>query len=589
MYGQVIFAVTPSSDKRFAEFVERRFVVVAGHVHVIEFKRRRRHVEDRELARLHADPADGAGFETFFRRDHARRPVRAHARSHDAKPIGVDFRALDQIIGDEFAGILDVDAVHLMPPSRVSPWPGQSMDNSAKPRSMNGSPLGRVIFFDAVHAGDVHDAGHFLAGFAVRRQMQQRLDFLAVVGQLDPFNRPAGILNELVVGGAFALLPVRYAGDCRLRRSPTWRWYRSKRRYSSDRALRLTRRPLRPGAPVRGARRLGDSRPQSTKSKGARPKRPARNEARDHYYIAACFYTNAMWAIYEDGDLERIHWQERKRATYDKLIRYAGRPIERVELPYDGKKVQALLHLPPGRKPGEKVPCVMYIPGMDGVKEDHPAAGDPFIERGVALLSVDCPGHGETRKGGIKCTASNVEDVGKLVADYLVNRPEIDADRLGIMASSMGSYWAPRVVAAEKRFKACAVSGVCMEPGQFASRHVVADVKLNYMYMSGYDDEAAFDEICKTLSLEGVTAKITCPYMIVAGENNEHCDMKFVYKLMGESPAPKLLMSSKANATRLEIPKRARVVAWLVDTLLGKPFRPEISASKHGKEVHRDW
>src|SRR3989304_6943348 len=25
-------------------------------------------------------------------------------------------------------------------------------------------------------------------------------------------------------------------------------------------------------------------------------------EAREHYYIAACFYTNAMWAIYEDGN-----------------------------------------------------------------------------------------------------------------------------------------------------------------------------------------------------------------------------------------------------------------------------------------------
>ena len=44
------------------------------------------------------------------------------------------------------------------------------------------------------------------------------------------------------------------------------------------------------------------------------------NDARDYYYIAACFYTNAMWAVYEDGNRERIHWQERKRAAYDKFI-----------------------------------------------------------------------------------------------------------------------------------------------------------------------------------------------------------------------------------------------------------------------------
>ncbi|HMF52229.1 MAG TPA: hypothetical protein VK603_26455, partial [Candidatus Saccharimonadales bacterium] len=60
---------------------------------------------------------------------------------------------------------------------------------------------------------------------------------------------------------------------------------------------------------------------------------------RNHYYIAACFYTNAMWAIYEDGNPQRMTWQERKRACYDKFIQYAGRPIERVELPYRGKKI----------------------------------------------------------------------------------------------------------------------------------------------------------------------------------------------------------------------------------------------------------
>jgi fermentation-respiration switch protein FrsA (DUF1100 family) len=315
-------------------------------------------------------------------------------------------------------------------------------------------------------------------------------------------------------------------------------------------------------------------------------------DARDHYYIAACFYTNAMWAIYEDGNPRRIDWQERKRACYDKFIQFAGRPIERVELAYQGKKIQAILHLPPSRKAGEKVPCVMYIPGMDGVKEDNPASGDPFIEKGCAVLAIDGPGQGETREGGICCTASNYADAGKLAVDYLAKRPEIDADRLGIMASSMGSYWAPRVVAEEKRFKACAVSGVCMEPGQYAIFNMSSPTfKLNYMYMSGYDDEAAFDEFCKTLSLRGVTARITCPYMVVAGEDDEHCDMKFVYDLMGEIPAPKLLYVFEGERHSIRNPKvRPLVVTWLIDTLLGKPFKSEIvRIETSGREERRAW
>jgi dipeptidyl aminopeptidase/acylaminoacyl peptidase len=316
------------------------------------------------------------------------------------------------------------------------------------------------------------------------------------------------------------------------------------------------------------------------------------SEARDHYYIASCFYTNAMWAIYEDGNPQRIYWQERKRTCYDKFIQYAGRPIERVELPYEGKRIHAILHLPPSRKAGEKVPCIMYIPGMDGVKEDNPATGDPFIERGFAVFAIDGPGQGETREGGIKCTATNYAEAGKLACDYLVKRPEIDVDRIGVMGSSMGSYWAPRVVAEEKRFKACAVSAVCMEPGQYAIFNMSSPTfKLNYMYMSGYDDEAAFDEFAKTLSLEGVTSKITCPYMVVAGEDDEHCDMKFVYELMGQIPAPKLLYVFEGERHSIRNPRsRSLVVNWLIDTLLDKPFKSEIvRVETTGKEVRRDW
>ena len=315
-------------------------------------------------------------------------------------------------------------------------------------------------------------------------------------------------------------------------------------------------------------------------------------EAREHYYIAATFYTNAMWAIYEDGNPKRIAWQERKRACYDKFIQYAGRRIERVEFPYGGKLVQALLHLPSGIKSGEKVPCVMYIPGMDGVKEDTPMNNDPLLERGLAVLAVDGPGQGETRERGIKCTASNYEDVGKLACDYLVKRPEIDPDRLGVMGSSMGSYWAPRVVAAAPRFKACAVSGVCVEPGQYAIFNMSSPTfKLNYMYMSGYDDEAAFDEFAKTLTLEGIASKIACPYMIVAGEDDEHCDMKFVYEWMEEMRGPKLLVVYEGEKHSIRNPRaRVLLINWLADRLAGKPFKSEkIYVETSGKEVHSDW
>ncbi len=315
-------------------------------------------------------------------------------------------------------------------------------------------------------------------------------------------------------------------------------------------------------------------------------------EAREHYYVAAIFYTNAMWSVYEDNNAKRMAWGEKKRACYDKFIQFAGRPIERVALPYQGKTIHALLHLPPRVKAGEKVPAILYIPGMDGVKEDNPIYGDPFLERGIAVLAIDGPGQGETRAGGIKCTASNYEDAGKLACDYLAKRPEIDSNRLAIMGSSMGSYWGPRVAAAEPRFKALAVSGVCVEPSQYTIFNTASPTfKMNYMYMSGYDDEAAFDEFAKTLTLKGVAAKITCPYLIVAGEDDELCPIEFVYQLMDEVRSPKVLVVYEGEKHSIRNPRsRTLIVDWLTDRIQGKSFKPEkIYVELSGKEVHSAW
>jgi dipeptidyl aminopeptidase/acylaminoacyl peptidase len=315
-------------------------------------------------------------------------------------------------------------------------------------------------------------------------------------------------------------------------------------------------------------------------------------DAREHYYIASTFYTNAMWAVYEDGNENRSAWAERKRVCYDKFIQYAGRPVERVELPYQGKSIAALLHLPPNKKANEKVACVLYIPGMDGVKEDNPMHNDPLLERGVAVLAIDGPGQGETRERGIKCTASNYQDAGKLACDYLVTRPEIDPDRLAIMGSSMGSYWGPRVAAVEPRFKACAVSGVNVEPGQNTIFNSASPTfKLNYMYMAGYDDEAAFDEFAKTLTLREVAPMIRCPYLIVAGEDDDLCPIEFVHQFMDAISGPKVLMVYEGEKHSIRNPRaRALLVDWLVDRLAGNPFKSErIYVEMSGKETHSDW
>jgi len=315
-------------------------------------------------------------------------------------------------------------------------------------------------------------------------------------------------------------------------------------------------------------------------------------EAREHYYVAATFYSHAQWAIFEDDNPQRICWGERRAACYDKFIRFADRPIERVELPVEGGAVPALLHLPSRLPPGQRIPCALYVTGMDGVKEDTPLYGDPFLERGIALFSIDGPGQGEARARGIKVTASNHEEAGKAACDYLSRRPEIDPDRLAIFGVSMGSYWVTRIAAAEPRLKACAASGVCVEPGQDTIFNTASPTfKLNYMYMAGYDDEDAFDRFAETLTLEGVAARVACPYLIVAGEDDELCPIECVYELVEEIPGPKVLVVYEGERHSIRNPgARTRIPNWIADRFDGKPCRSEkIYVHTNGDETREEW
>jgi alpha-beta hydrolase superfamily lysophospholipase len=136
------------------------------------------------------------------------------------------------------------------------------------------------------------------------------------------------------------------------------------------------------------------------------------------------------------------------------------------------------------------------------------------------------------------------------------------------------------------------VSGVNVEPGQNTIFNSASPTfKLNYMYMAGYDDESAFDEFAKTLTLKDVAPKIRCPYLIVAGEDDDLCPIEFVYQFMNAIPGPRLLVVYEGEKHSIRNPRaRTLLVDWLADRLAGRPFKAEkIYVEMSGKEHHISW
>ena len=141
--------------------------------------------------------------------------------------------------------------------------------------------------------------------------------------------------------------------------------------------------------------------------------------------------------------------------------KYIKRPrLEHVEIPYDGTSLPAIyVHAEPANG-GGKVPAMVFFDGLDVTKEIQYFKGvADLAARGIACLIVDGPGNGESIRFRNLYLRHDTEHYATPAFDYLAARPEVDAKRIGVMAISLGGYYAPRAAAFEQRFACCLAWG----------------------------------------------------------------------------------------------------------------------------------
>ncbi len=165
------------------------------------------------------------------------------------------------------------------------------------------------------------------------------------------------------------------------------------------------------------------------------------------------------------------------------------------------------------------------------------------------------------------------------------SRPELDPDRIAVFAVSFGSFVGTQVASIDERIKGCAVAYVCHEPGFNTLFNMASPTfKLRFMYMAGYEDEAEFDRFAQTLTLEGVAEQIKCPYLVIAGEDDELSPIEYTYDLLDRIKAPKQLVLYQAEKHALHSASSSAlgpnwgvtVAEWIKDRLDGKPMESKI-------------
>jgi pimeloyl-ACP methyl ester carboxylesterase len=297
--------------------------------------------------------------------------------------------------------------------------------------------------------------------------------------------------------------------------------------------------------------------------------------ARQAYWLAADTYREAQHAIFQDDHPLKIHFWNKVDACYDKVIEYSDYPIERVEIPWEGRSLAALVHLLPDRR---KAPFILYIPGMDGTKENALNPLDNvFLQHGFHVLCLDGPGQGSSNLRKIRVTADNYERAGRAAVDYILTRPELEGDRIALVGSSMGCYWGSRIAGSDPRIKACATARACYGPKVHIFNQASPRFKQVFMYMAGIHDEAAFDRLAEQMTLDGWGPRIQCPALLVTGEYDPLSYLEETEAFFEEIAGPKELWIFENEAHSLQSPKALGgvhlyhfMLDWVRDALDGR-------------------
>lgn len=262
--------------------------------------------------------------------------------------------------------------------------------------------------------------------------------------------------------------------------------------------------------------------------------------ASDLYLRAAVMYGRAQYSIFDADDERKALLRQRCDHCVTRLGLLRGDTVRRVELDFEGGKIFGLLHLPQG--PVSGAPAVILGPGMDMIKEDYIFAAERYYtSRGIVALSVEGPGQGETRVRGVTVDLDNYSRAIEAYAGYLAELPEVDEARIGMFGISMSGYWALRSLAAPStRLRAAATMEAVTGDFETIFESAQPSFKNNYLYMSGYEDEAAFDrELKSTLPLGDLVSAITRPVLVGIGEFDELTSIEQALVAYEKITAPK--------------------------------------------------
>jgi 2,6-dihydroxypseudooxynicotine hydrolase len=289
-----------------------------------------------------------------------------------------------------------------------------------------------------------------------------------------------------------------------------------------------------------------------------------RRSAGEAFLRAAVSYHFAKFVWVVDPESNRLATEAAVRALYQAHA-LLDPTAERIEAPLaDGGGVVANLRRPAGVG---RAPLIILIPGLDSTKEEFYAWESVFLARGMATLSLDGPGQGET---GLALHIRPDYEVAVTAAiDAVDGRADLDLGRIGAAGVSLGGYYVARSAAFEPRLRAVAgISGPYDMAAQWDTMPSLT--RETFTHHSGAGDEVEARTRAAELSLDGVAQRIQQPCLVVTGRRDRVVPWEQTKLIADAAPNGEWVLFGDGTHVCNNIPYRYRplVADWLRDRLV---------------------
>jgi dienelactone hydrolase len=288
--------------------------------------------------------------------------------------------------------------------------------------------------------------------------------------------------------------------------------------------------------------------------------------AHEFYLRATDFYRRAV-VYMPESDPRMLPTFGKLEENFDKAWSMVAPPFERVQVPYEGQMLPALFW-PARGKAGARHPVVYNYGGADGIllRGEDGGAGQ-YVRRGMAFFDLDGPGHGGTLRYKKLYAPADSERVAKAVLDYLVTRPDVDAERIGLHGSSMGGYSGPRCATVEKRIKAVAVwSGAYNLVDDIFDYYPPIQDRLRWLMGAGDLKEAR--EKIRAFTLIGRVKQIECPLLVGYSHDDRVMDPRGALNLYENAVnSPDRSMIDGVGHGEKNFSRRTYIADWFIKQL----------------------